>query len=123
MASNTKSSKSKKKKKSEQEIRNDKLRAKYAKEMENYERTSNQILNVIRQKGVSVHAPNPSLAPKQAPEEITDIHIVFSQQLPKYAKEGEDDSEEQEKKASQTQANSTNNNNNDDSKNKTTKKE
>ena len=122
MASNTKSSKSKKKKKSEQEIRNDKLRAKYAKEMENYERTSNQILNVIRQKGVSVHAPNPSLAPKQAPEEITDIHIVFSQQLPKYAKEGEDDSEEKEKKASQTQANSTNNNN-DDSKDKTNKKE
>lgn len=120
MASNTKSSKSKKKKKSEQEIRNDKLRAKYAKEMENYERTSNQILNVIRQKGVSVHAPNPSLAPKQAPEEITDIHIVFSQQLPKYAKEGEDDSEEQEKKSAQKQSNSTND---EDSKDKTTKKE
>ena len=101
--------------KSDEEKRNDKLREKYAKEMENYEKTSNKILEAIRSKGVSVHAPNPTLTPKQSPEEITDIHIVFSQQLPEYALEGEDDSEEQELKYKSAQTATTDTSNDDDS--------
>lgn len=90
-----------KKKETETEKRDKQLRAKYEKEMENFERTSNTILDEVRKKGVSIHAPNPQETPKQRPEEISDIHILFSQQKPEYVKEGKDDSEEQEKKAKQ----------------------
>lgn len=82
-----------------QAAKDKKLREKYAKEMENFEKTSNIILEKVRNMGVSVHAPHPNYALKQSPEQISDIHILYSQQIPEYVKEGTDDSEEQEKKA------------------------
>lgn len=91
--------KSKKKEESEQEKRNKQLREAYEKSMENFERTSNTILDTVRDRGVSIYAPDPLENAKQIPEEISDIHILYAQQLPEYVKEGKDDSEEQEKKA------------------------
>lgn len=101
------SKKSTKKKETAEEKKNKELRAKYAKEMENFEKTSNTILDAVRENGVSIHTPNPQNSLKQSPEQISDIHILFSQQYPKYAKEGKDDSEEQEKKAGTSTTTST----------------
>ena len=88
-----------KKEKSDQEKRNEKLRDAYEKSMENFEITSNEILERVREGGTSIYAPSPLENAKQRPEEISDIHILYSQQIPSYVQEGEDDSEEQEKKA------------------------
>lgn len=102
MAESTKNStSSSKKKETEEEKRNKALREAYAKSMENYEATSNQLLESIRRNGMSIHVPNPQENAKQRPEEISDIHILIAQQIPSYVKEGEDDSEEQEKKATE----------------------
>ena len=88
-----------KKEKSDQEKRNEKLRDAYEKSMENFEISSNEILSRVRDRGTSIYAPDPMGSAKQRPEEISDIHILFAQQIPSYVKEGKDDSEEQEKKA------------------------
>lgn len=88
---------SNKKEETEIEKRNKALREKYAKEAENFEATSNQILAAVRNMGVSVHAPDPSETPKQSPEEIADIHIVISQQNPNAVVEAIDTSEQDEK--------------------------
>lgn len=99
---------SKKKKETPEEKKNKELREKYAKEMANFEKTSNTILDSVREKGVSIHTPNPQNSLKQSPEEISDIHILFSQQYTKYGKEGEDTSEKQEKKSeSEAKSNTT----------------
>lgn len=104
----------KKTEKSEQEKRNEKLREAYAKEMENFELSSNEILDHVREKGVSIYAPNPLENAKQRPEEISDIHILFAQQLKEYAIEGTDDSEEQEKKTLEKAEEETSSNSSDD---------
>lgn len=88
-----------KKEESEQEKRNKQLREAYEKSIANFEQTSNTLLSRIREQGISIHTPDPSITVKQRPEEISDIHILFSQQKPETVKEGKDDSEEQEKKA------------------------
>ncbi|MGI6564913.1 hypothetical protein [Methanosphaera sp.] len=99
---------SKKKKETPEEKKNKELREKYAKEMANFEKTSNTILDSVRENGVSIHTPNPQNSLKQSPEEISDIHILFSQQYTKYGKEGEDTSEKQEKKSeSEAKSNTT----------------
>lgn len=113
---------SEKKEETEIEKRNKALREKYAKEAENFEATSNQILEAVRNMGVSVHAPHPSETPKQSPEEIADIHIVISQQNPKAVVEAVDTSERDEKnyqdalnkKAEEQEVSSSNDSNNND---------
>lgn len=101
LADDKKNNDKNKKKESKQEKRNKALREKYAQEMKNFERTSNTILEKVRTTGTSVHAPDVKETVKQRPEQISDIHIVISQQYPKYAREGKDDSDEQEKKMTQ----------------------
>lgn len=98
--------KTNKKEESEQEKRNKKLREAYEKSISNFEQTSNHLLSRIRAQGVSIHTPNPSLTAKQRPEEISDIHILVSQQYPSSVKEGKDDSKEQEKKANEKNSSS-----------------
>lgn len=78
----------------DQEKINKALRQKYEKEMKIYEQQSNDILDGVRAKGVSVTTSDEK---KKLPEMITDIHILFSRQLPEYVFEGVDTSKELEK--------------------------
>ena len=80
--------------KEEQERKNKALRQLYEMESENFEKTSNEILQRVREKGVSVNDTNDK---KKLPEQISDIHILFSRQKPEFVFEGVDTSEELEK--------------------------
>lgn len=88
----------KERKAKEQEKRDKALEEKYGLEAENYERTSNKILQSVREKRISAYAPNPESARKQSPGEIADIHIIIAQQKPEYAKEGKDTSDKDKEK-------------------------
>ena len=93
MADDKKNNDKNKKEESKQEKRNKALREKYAQEMKNFERTSNTILEKVRTTGTSVHAPDVKETVKQRPEQISDIHIIISQQYPKYDSTKNDDTE------------------------------
>lgn len=98
MADNTSNSSTSKsttdEEKEEQERKNKALRQLYEMESENFEKTSNAILQGVREKGVSVNDTNDK---KKLPEQISDIHILFSRQKPEFVFEGVDTSEELEK--------------------------
>jgi hypothetical protein len=87
------------KKKNKQEAINKALRQKYEREMKIYEEQSNTILDEVRRKGVSVTTTDDK---KKLPEMITDIHILFSRQLPEFVYEGVDTSKELEKELNAT---------------------
>ena len=89
----TQSKKDKKEEEEEQEKKNRALRQLYEIEMENFEKTSNAALQGVRDKGVSV---NTTEEKKKLPEQISDIHILISRQLPEFVQEGVDTSEELE---------------------------
>lgn len=79
------------------------LRKKYEIEMENYERTSNQILEEVRKQGVSVHSKHGTQ--KKLPEQVNDIHILISYQKPEFVEEGVDTSEKLEEEVKNQLAN------------------
>ena len=65
----------------------------------NYETQSNEILDSVRAKGVSVTTTDEK---KKLPEQISDIHILFSTQFPEFVYEGVDTSDELEKELNGT---------------------
>lgn len=83
--------KTKKEEEAEQEEKNKALREKFWLEVENFEQTSNETLNHVREKGVSIDSTD---AKKKLPEQISDIHILFSRQKPEFVFEGVDTSED-----------------------------
>ena len=83
--------KSKKEEEEEQEKKNKALREKFQLEVENFEQTSNETLDHVREKGVSIDSTD---AKKKLPEQISDIHILFSRQKPEFVFEGVDTSDE-----------------------------
>lgn len=86
--------KEKEEKEKEQEAKNKALREKFQLEIENFEQTSNETLTHVREKGVSTDSAD---AKKKLPEQISDIHILFSRQKPEFVFEGVDTSEELKK--------------------------
>lgn len=98
MASDTSNSSDKNKTSKEdeeaQEEKNRALRQAFEMETENFNKTSNAILQGVREKGISVNDTNDK---KKLPEQISDIHILFSRQKPEFVVEGVDTSEELEK--------------------------
>lgn len=95
----TESSSTDEKKNKDQEKINKALREKYEREMKLYEQQSNDILDGVRAKGVSVTTTDEK---KKLPEMVTDIHILFSRQMPEYVFEGVDTSKELEKELNQS---------------------
>lgn len=86
-------------KENDQEKINKALRQKYEREMVIYEEQTNNILDSVRQKGVSTSSEE---VKKKLPEMITDIHILFSVQNPEFVQEGIDTSDDLEKELGQT---------------------
>lgn len=74
-----------------QDEKDELYRQKFEYEMDNYDYTSNQMLDEIRQKGVSISTTGDK---KHLPEMITDIHILYSRQKPDFVKEGVDTSDD-----------------------------
>lgn len=86
--------KKKKEEEEEQEKKNKALREQFQMEVENFEQTSNETLLHVREKGVSIDSTD---AKKKLPEQISDIHILFSRQKPEFVFEGVDTSDELKK--------------------------
>lgn len=74
-----------------QDERDELYRQKFEYEMDNYDQTSNKILDGVREKGVSISTSGDK---KHLPEMITDIHILYSRQKPEFVFEGVDTSDD-----------------------------